>query len=143
MKTVKMMVAVLLMGSSLITMACSGGNSEGQEQTQGQTPMVKDISVSEFNTLRNDQPGIILDVRTPGEVAGGTVPGAIVIDITDSEFEKKVNELDKNATIYVYCKAGGRSANASDKMNDWGFQKVYNVTGGFDAWSSAGYEVSK
>ncbi|UTW63842.1 rhodanese-like domain-containing protein [bacterium SCSIO 12741] len=141
MKTLKLMVAVLLMGTSMITTACNGGSADQNQEQSAAT--VKDISVDEFNTMKSEKPGIILDVRTPGEVASGTVPGAIVIDIMDPDFEKKVNELDKNATVYVYCKAGGRSANASDKMNDWGFKTVYNVTGGFDAWSSKGYEVSK
>jgi len=46
-----------------------------------------------------------------------------------------LDELDKNQTIAVLCRSGGRSANATVLLNNAGFKSVYNITGGIIAWA--------
>lgn len=68
--------------------------------------------------LQSDTNAIILDVRTEDECADGIIPNSINIDIYKGQgFVYKVEELDKNKNYYVYCKAGGRSAQACSIMN--------------------------
>lgn len=117
--------------------SCGGDNNPSQ---QAQTSVVKDVEVDEFRKLTKDRPGTILDVRTPQEVAEGKIPGAVVINIMDSDFATRVAEFDKGKPVYVYCKAGGRSANASQKLINMGYTDVYNLLGGMDAWKAKGYE---
>ena len=140
MKNLFFALAIFCITGSLF--AC---NVETNNQTkEGQTKAtVTDISVDEFNKLRVEKPGIALDVRTPGEVSEGKVEGATVIDITQGDFMKKAAELDKSKPIYVYCKAGGRSANASQKLIELGYTNVYNVLGGMDAWKQKGLPLTK
>ena len=45
--------------------------------------------------------------------------------------------LDKNKPLYVYCKVGGRSLEASNKLIQFGFQIVYNLEGAFLRWSNS------
>lgn len=78
----------------------------------------------------------ILDVRTPAEVAAGTIAGATVIDIYDPAFMDKVQSLDKNLPTFVYCKVGGRSAKACTQMSEAGFTQLYNLAGGYDIWKT-------
>lgn len=103
---------------------------------------VKNVSPQEFKQLSENEPGIILDVRTPGEVAEGVIPGAVTIDWLGDDFEGKVKALDKSKPIYVYCKSGGRSSSACAKMDGLGFTEVYNLSGGIMAWENAGFKTA-
>ncbi len=83
----------------------------------------------------------MLDVRTAAEFQLGYIPGAYNIDV--NELASRLGEIDDllDVDILVYCKAGGRSATASGILVANGYTKVYNMLGGFDAWSAAGYET--
>ncbi len=134
----KTLFTVLL--SSLFFVAC--GNATSGEENQGEK-RINDVEVEEIKSLMASQPGIILDVRTEAEVAEGYIEGAQNIDITKGEFIKNASSIDKDKPVYVYCKMGGRSANASEKLAKSGYTKIYNMMGGFEAWKAAGYPVAK
>ena len=79
---------------------------------------------------------IIIDVRAEHEVAEGVIPDAINIDIYGGQlFIDEINKLDKSKSYFLYCKAGGRSSQACSLMNQLGFDKTYNLLGGFMNWS--------
>lgn len=84
--------------------------------------------------IENSKDVVVLDVRTPKEVAAGQVEGAVNIDVMNSSFGDNIAELDKNKTYVIYCKSGGRSVTASKKMLAAGFTDVVNVEGGYTAW---------
>ncbi len=88
-----------------------------------------------FEKLQADENAVILDVRTEDEWNDGIIPNAINIDIYKGQgFIYQVEELDKSKNYYVYCKAGGRSAQACSIMNQMGFETTYNLMGGFSEW---------
>ena len=88
-----------------------------------------------FEKLQADENAVILDVRTEDEWNDGIIPNAINIDIYKGQgFIYQVEELDKAKNYYVYCKAGGRSAQACSIMNQMGFETTYNLMGGFSEW---------
>ena len=85
--------------------------------------------------VKADDNAVILDVRTEDECNDGIIPGAINIDIYKGQgFIYQLEELDKSKNYYVYCKAGGRSQQACNIMNELGFDKTYNLEGGFLQW---------
>lgn len=85
--------------------------------------------------LAADDNALILDVRTEDEWNEGYIPGAINIDIYKGQgFIYEVDALDKTKNVYVYCKAGGRSAQACALMGQMGFAVTYNLVGGFSQW---------
>lgn len=85
--------------------------------------------------LEKDNNSVVIDVRTLEEVEEGVIPGAIHIDIYQGQaFIDEIEKLDKTKNFYVYCKAGGRSAQACAIMNQLGFKKAYNLMGGFTQW---------
>jgi rhodanese-related sulfurtransferase len=81
----------------------------------------------------------VIDVRTPGEYAGGHVPGAI--NIPHMSIIARKAELDANKEHVFICAVGSRSALACEFAAAAGFKDLFNVEGGTDAWIRAGYGV--
>lgn len=94
----------------------------------------EDVNAATFNTLMSETSGIILDVRTPPEFKQSAIDGAINIDCMGSNFIKKIEELDKTKTYFVYCRSGNRSGSACKLMGNAGFENVYNLSGGLMRW---------
>ena len=84
--------------------------------------------------LQNDSKAYLLDVRRADEYAAGHLPGAALLDVTDSvAFARGVELLDKEKNIYIYCRSGRRSRKAADILTSKGF-KVCDMQGGYNAW---------
>jgi phage shock protein E len=84
-----------------------------------------------LNKAKTTPGAILLDVRTPAEVAAGKLPNAINIDFQSPNFTAQVGKLDKETSYFVYCRSGVRSANACRKMHEMGFSKLTNLSGGY------------
>lgn len=95
-----------------------------------------DLSQEEWEEqLENDTDAFVLDVRTPEEMEEGYIPNAFNIDFyLGEEFLAELEKLDKNKSYYVYCRSGNRSGQACTIMNSLGFEKAYNLEGGFMNW---------
>lgn len=106
---------------------------------------VENIKPEQFDTRRKADTNstVVLDVRTKEEYRKGHIPGSVLIDFTADDFEQQVAKLDKSKTYLVHCAVGGRSARACKKMDQLGFQKLYNLEGGMGAWEKAGKPVEK
>jgi rhodanese-related sulfurtransferase len=52
----------------------------------------------------------------------------------------RINEVDKNQTIYVVCRSGARSMQAAQWLDTQGYEAV-NIEGGTDAWAESGFEI--
>ncbi|MDH4569647.1 rhodanese-like domain-containing protein [Pseudomonas sp. BN414] len=75
---------------------------------------------------------VLIDVRTPEEVAGGAIPGAH--NIGYEEIAQKIAEVapDKDTPIVLYCRSGRRSGIAQDSLKDLGYSRVINGGGYLD-----------
>lgn len=116
------------------------GHDHGQDGNHAdqipQKASITTVNVEEAKRLMTENKDLILlDVRTPGEIADGKIPNALEIDYQGDDFEAKIDKLDKDATYLVYCKAGGRSTNAAKMMQEKGYGHIYNLEGGYTAWS--------
>ena len=132
MKTsVKIVVAIIMLSS------CS--NSQAQQSVS----LIENVDTKKFKELVDAGKGIILDVRTPEEVAEGYISNASTINLYDNDFNSKINLIQKDREIYVYCKSGGRSAEAAEALKKNGFIKIYNLKGGISAWENNGFPIVK
>ena len=97
------------------------------------------LNADEFEKGINTREAVqVLDVRTPGEYFSGHISNALMADWNDpKEFSRRIDFVDKNKPVYVYCLAGGRSAAAAQKMRTMGFKEVYELQGGINAWKAA------
>ena len=84
----------------------------------------------------------LVDVRTPKEFKESHLKGAQNICVTSDDFSEKVKTLDKSKPVYVYCKKGGRSADAAEQLKEMGFTKIYDMDGGILLWEKKRLEVS-
>lgn len=121
----------------------SSDSSQHAEVHQGVNKRDTSISVQLLDSiLQSNAPVYLLDVRTPEEIAAGQIRNtALKIDIQQQGFESRVANLDKDATYFVYCKAGIRSSRAQSIMESLGFSHVINVEGGITAWTQAGHSL--
>ncbi|MGZ0243307.1 MAG: rhodanese-like domain-containing protein [Actinomycetales bacterium] len=63
----------------------------------------------------------VIDVRTTDEWNSGHLESALLIPIASSNFDAQLEELDKAADYYIYCRSGNRAGQAIDRMIDAGF----------------------
>jgi phage shock protein E len=98
----------------------------------------KNVNAQEAKVMIDKGGVVVVDVRTPQEYSGGHLQGAILANVNDPNFEANIKKISKDKKVIVYCAAGGRSANASGKMSSLGWKNVWNMTGGYSSWSSAG-----
>lgn len=103
-------------------------------------PLPREVDAAQAAALLRERPDIVvLDVRSPEEFRMGHLAGATLIDHDGPGFADKLLALDRSRTYLVYCKAGGRSADARDILVGKGrFPSVVYFGGGFDAWLEAG-----
>lgn len=110
----------ILLVSLLLQMGCSGEK-------------VADMSITEFEQEML-KTGILVDVRTAEEFEAGHLENAKNIDWYNPVFADQFKDIAKDETIYVYCKMGGRSAKAKEKLKLMGFTNVVNLEGGYEAF---------
>ncbi|MGE5497716.1 MAG: rhodanese-like domain-containing protein [Syntrophothermus sp.] len=94
------------------------------------------MTVSELkDAMKKDTSLVILDVRTPQELAGPLGKIDEVVNIPVQELESRISELDKykNKNIAVICRTGHRSGIARKILTEHGI-KSRNVKGGMTAW---------
>ena len=75
---------------------------------------------------------ILVDVRSPEEYSAGKIGDAINIPV--DELRGRLNELKKADCIYIYCEAGLRGYLAQRILRQNGFERVYNLSGGYRLW---------
>lgn len=83
------------------------------------------------HSARRQIPGLlkdgaqVVDVRGPGEYAGGHAAGSINIPL--HELDQRARELDASRWVIVCCASGTRSALARRKLRALGFERVLNA----------------
>lgn len=80
----------------------------------------------------NKSGALLVDVRTPGEVAEGMVEGAVNIPL--QEMTHRLAEFPKDRDLLIYCRSGKRSMAASNFLVENGYTRVFNVVGGYLAF---------
>jgi len=108
---------------------------------------VTDVTVEQAYDLIRQQSGkanlVILDVRTPAEFREGHIEGAILLDVSAPDFEKRLGTLDRGKSYLVYCRTGNRSARAVQAMERLGFRSIYHMNQGILGWQQKKLPLSR
>lgn len=96
-----------------------------------------------WELLNQEDPPLLLDVRTLGEYYRGNLEGSMIIPL--QELQMRVDELEKhkNHPIIIYCATGNRSTTAAKILLDRGFKDIMNVRQGIVGWARDGYPISR
>lgn len=112
------------------------------------TTTARDITLRGFRLFAESAPAVevsavpseayLLDVREQDEWTAGHAPQAVHMPL--HELRQRAGEVPSDRQVYVVCRSGGRSAQATQALNEAGWQAV-NVSGGMQAWTVAGYDM--
>ena len=96
-----------------------------------QNKNIQNLSATEFaaKLSQTTQPQLV-DVRTPEEFLTDHLNNAVNNNVLDAAFDDNAKNLNKLKPVFIYCKAGSRSAKAAQKLSDLGFKTIYNLDGG-------------
>ncbi len=83
----------------------------------------------------------LLDVRTAGERQLGVIPGAREVALTVLDHWARANAGSCNATVIVHCQTSSRAVIGASLLRARGFTNVAPMSGGYEAWTSAGHPV--
>ncbi len=137
MKTRTTTLTAIVLSTALALAACGGSTATDSK--------LELRPVAEIQETVDAPPAdlTILDIRTPEEFAGGHLAGAINIDYYADDFEDRLAALDLDVPYVMYCNSGNRSGNSLPVMDSLGFQEVYELDGGIQAWFGAGLPIDQ
>ena len=91
------------------------------------------ISYIEAKEKIINQGAILVDVRTKEEYDENHLDGAVLLPVDEITKEKVASTVNDNDILIVYCKSGVRSSEAVTKLNELGYNNVYNL-GAMSNW---------
>lgn len=83
---------------------------------------------------------VFLDTREKDEYDVSHIPGSIFVGYDNFDWTK-IDKLDKNKEVIVYCSIGVRSQNIGKKLAEKGFTDVKNLYGGIFLWADQDREM--
>jgi len=143
-RTTYLAVAVAATG---ILASCGGGDAEVAQADAAPADVAAPdaeyglVSPEEAAALAAD--GItVIDVRTPEEFAEGHIDGAEMIDFYTDSFVDDIAALDPDQEYLLYCRSGNRSGQTFALMQELGFEQVYDMDGGMNAYQAEGLPLA-
>ena len=106
-----------------------------QEAARNPVSGIPEITVQDLKAMRDrGDEFVLVDVREPHEFAICSLSGSVKIPL--GTLPQNLNRLSTADEIVVHCKMGGRSAKAVKLLQEAGFRKVRNLSGGIDRWAA-------
>ncbi len=95
----------------------------------GQSPD-SNLSPADF-VADHDADAPLLDVRTPGEYAEGHLAGSVNVDVMGRTFKQEIEamNLPSDSPVYLYCRSGNRSGQATKTLREMGHEGAVNIGG--------------
>ncbi len=142
MRTAKGLALLLTLAAGSPAACGQGADEQGAAQPgtlvvrAGSSPGYQDITATELASMMRDMELFLVNVHVPFV---GNIPGTDAT-IPYHQLELKLEWLpaDADAKIVLYCRSGNMSRTAAASLAAAGYRKVYNVTGGMQAWTAAG-----
>ena len=102
-----------------------------------------DVGNVRLTHLLNREGATALDIRETKELDGTKLIGAVHIPLSQLKERAAALSFDKSKPVVVYCARGQRGPMAASDLKAAGFTQIFNLTGGFKAWTEAGLPVEK
>lgn len=141
-RNVLFILAIVLV---LALAACSGtvdgetAVSESTDLAAGELNLPDTVDVQTVAEIMNRDDVVLIDVREQYEYDEAHIPGVTLIPL--NSVPQRLDEIPKDKTVIMTCRSGNRSGQATDFLRENGFDNVHNMSGGINAWKSAGLDV--
>lgn len=97
--------------------------------------LLERLKVIDYSHLSSvDDETVLIDVRNPGEVAAGTIEGAVNIPL--DEIRSRLQEIPRDKPLLIFCQQGMRGYLAQRILVQKGFSNVSNLSGGYLLWKA-------
>ena len=102
--------------------------------------MINEIDSESLQGRLSEEADLLLvDIRTPAEMAQGIIPGAQQLPM--HTIPLRMSELPKDRDVVLYCRSGARSYQACAYLMQQGYDRVINLRGGIIAWARHGFPI--
>jgi len=99
---------------------------------------IKQIDIDEARRMLEKPGTVLIDVRESDEWRQGHIPQAVGIPRGFLELRVEEKVADHKTPVILQCASGTRSLLAARSLRELGYENVYNMTGGFNAWKDRG-----
>ncbi|MFL6467174.1 MAG: rhodanese-like domain-containing protein [Pyrinomonadaceae bacterium] len=106
---------------------------------EGEVQSIEQVSVDDAASRASADNAQFVDVRQPGEFGSGHAPGTLNLPL--NTLSREIDKLDPETPTYLICQSGYRSSLATSILENAGFSRVYNVSGGTKAWTESNLEI--
>ncbi len=147
-KLAALALSLLIVGGCASTDAApaepEASNPTATESSSGtEAPGVRTQPAGEAASLLDDPDVIVLDIRTPEEVAEARLPADVLnLDFYEDDFAAQLAALDPEASYLMYCRSGNRSGTTRALLSELGFRDVVDIEGGIIEWAEAGLPLT-
>jgi len=91
------------------------------------------ISVEQAHTRLTSGEAVMVDIRDPQSFSAAHAPGAY--HLSNDSLPAFIQQADAKTPVLVMCYHGISRRGAAQFLIGQGFESVYSVDGGFEAWS--------
>jgi len=104
---------------------------------------IQEIDADRLRDWQQSEPAslLLVDVRSPAEMAQGMLPGAAAVPM--HLVPLKLDEWRNAAKTVFYCRTGARSAQVCAYLQQQGIQQAINLRGGIVDWHRRGYPIER
>jgi rhodanese-related sulfurtransferase len=103
----------------------------------------KALRPAELTALINRDNALVIDLSASGEFEKGHIAGSRSVQVSQFDPESKLLANAKALPVVAVCRTGQASADAAKRLKKAGFEQVYWLDGGIQAWQQADLPLIK
>ncbi len=103
----------------------------------------KALRPAELTGLINREDALVVDLSSSGDFEKGHIAGSKSVSPSQFDPESKLLAGVKTLPVAVVCRNGTASAGAAQRLKKAGFEQVYWLEGGVQAWQQADLPLVK
>ena len=113
------------------------------EELRSKIGGISRLAPHEVTNLINHEDAVVLDLRTQAVFSGGHIINAVNIQAADIESQLQKIAQYKTCALVLVDNTDASAAGIAAKLKKQGFEKVFVLAGGINAWKNASLPLTK